>query len=93
MFISLTHSDIFVAFAQLLNNVVVVGGSFTLGQLQNGAVLPTLAGQNITVQADFPPSDPDRAVRAPEIQLGGMFHITSSSVAKMCDVPMLRPWH
>jgi hypothetical protein len=42
---------------------VVVGGAFTLGQLQNGAVLPTLAAQNITVSSDFLPSDPDRAVR------------------------------
>jgi phenylacetate-coenzyme A ligase PaaK-like adenylate-forming protein len=41
---------------------VVVGGAFTLGQLQDGAVLPTLAGQNITISANFPPSDPDRAV-------------------------------
>jgi hypothetical protein len=48
---------------QLLSNEVVVGGAFTLGQLQNGAVLPTLAAQNITVSANFPPSDPDRAVR------------------------------
>ena len=48
---------------QLLSNEVVVGGAFTLGQLQNGAVLPTLAAQNITVSSDFPPSDPDRAVR------------------------------
>ena len=56
--IRITYSSL-----QLLSNEVVVGGAFTLGQLQNGAVLPTLAAQNITVSADFPPSDPDRAVR------------------------------
>lgn len=55
---------------QLLSNEVVVGGAFTLGQLQNGAVLPTLAAQNITVSSDFPPSDPDRAVRMMSKQCG-----------------------